>query len=1001
MTPAIDVRPVEPDIFAHGGEMGELMREFDWSRTAIGPPEKWSQALKTTVRILLANRFPLLLWWGSDYISLYNDAYRPILGKKHPWGLGKPLRECWAEVADTLMPLIDRPFYGGPATWSEDLELEIHRSGFAEETHFTIAYSPVPDETAQGGIGGVLATVHEITEKVVGQRRVAVLRDLSARASDARNPEEACAIAAHTLAMHARDIPFALLYVVEAGGKQVRIAGLSGMEHGNALAPEVVNLDESGRQEPWGLAGMRAGGATGIVDAPRRAAVLPIRSNTADGVAGFLIAGLSGSLRFDDAYSSFLQLVCSQIATAMANARAYEEGRRRAEALAELDRAKTAFFANVSHEFRTPLTLMLGPLESLLTSEGMTDRERDQLDTAYRNSLRLLRLVNSLLDFSSIEAGRANARYTPVDLAALTENLASNFRSAMEAARLNFAVDCAPLPEPVYVDCDMWEKIVLNLLSNAFKFTLRGKVSLGLEASGGQAVLTVADTGTGIAESAMPHIFERFYRAEGAGGRSYEGTGIGLALVRELVRLHGGTIDAVSREGEGSRFQVSIPFGSGHLPEQQVGAARKGGANAPQAMAFAAIAQNRAPRETLTDDEPEAAHARGGNRPAVLIADDNADMREHLKAILGRRCEVRVFGDGRAALEAAKRSTPDLILSDVMMPRSDGFELLREIRSDPMLREVPVLLLSARAGEEARTDGIAAGADDYITKPFSARELLARVNTAIELQRVRRGAREAIEALNDELRCANEDLEQFAYSVSHDLQEPLRGVKIFSELLEQRLSGRLDEQDTEYLEYLRSGASRLEVLVKDLLCYTQARHVEKPDKSEPAADAFSAALANLEIAIQESGAAVACGELPAVCMRSSHLQLVFQNLIGNAIKYRRPGVKPEVSVAARRRNDQSGNDRSGNDRSGNDRSGNDQSGNDEWIFSVRDNGIGIEREFRERIFGLFKRLHRNDSCGGSGVGLAICKRIVERYAGAIWVESQPGEGSTFYFTLRA
>jgi hypothetical protein len=194
-----------------GGEMGERIRALDWSKTAIGPAETWSPALRMMVRFLLANRFPWLLWWGPQYVSVYNDAYRPILGTKHPWALGQPLSECWKEIWHVLQPLVDTPFKGGPATWNDDILLEINRHGFVEETHFTIAYSPVPDETAPSGIGGVLATVHEITEKVVGERRVSALRDLGAAAIETKTAEEACVTAADTLAKHAKDIPFALL----------------------------------------------------------------------------------------------------------------------------------------------------------------------------------------------------------------------------------------------------------------------------------------------------------------------------------------------------------------------------------------------------------------------------------------------------------------------------------------------------------------------------------------------------------------------------------------------------------------------------------------------------------------------------------------------------------------------------------------------------------------------------------------------------------------------
>src|SRR5689334_2485576 len=192
---ALRAPDVLPEFLTDTSEVAALMRKLDWSKTALGSIETWSASLRMMVSFLLANRFPLLLWWGPEYISIYNDAYRPILGAKHPWALGKPVRECWSEIWDVLQPLIDAPFTGGPSTWMEDIELHIRRKGYTEETHFTVAYSPVPDESAPRGIGGVLATVHEITDKVVGERRLRVLRDLGARASDARSDEEACFVA--------------------------------------------------------------------------------------------------------------------------------------------------------------------------------------------------------------------------------------------------------------------------------------------------------------------------------------------------------------------------------------------------------------------------------------------------------------------------------------------------------------------------------------------------------------------------------------------------------------------------------------------------------------------------------------------------------------------------------------------------------------------------------------------------------------------------------------
>jgi PAS domain S-box-containing protein len=745
---------------AGGGEMGALIRSHDWTNSLLGAPETWSPALRMMVGFMLANRFPLLLWWGPQYVSLYNDAYRPILGTKHPWALGQPVSECWKEIWHILQPLIDTPFHGGPATWMEDITLEINRYGFVEETHFTVAYSPVPDDTAPRGIGGVLATVHEITEKVIGERRGVILRDLGARAGEAKTAEEACAIAAKALAKHGQDLPFALLYLIDPESKQARLAGATGV--GDAVAPSVAGLDED---QAWPLAEAIRTERMQVVedigarfdtvplgpwsDPPHTAVVLPIPSNKAHQMAGLLVAGISSRLKLDEQYRRFLELMTTQIATAVANARAYEEERKRAEALAEIDRAKTLFFSNVSHEFRTPLTLMLGPVEDALRNHDIPPAERERLDIAHRNGLRLLKLVNTLLDFSRIEAGRTQASYEPTNLAGLTAELASNFRSACERAGLRLLIDCPMLHQPVYVDRDMWEKIVLNLLSNAFKFTFTGEIAVALRAVGGSAVLTVRDTGTGIAADALPRLFERFYRIEGAKGRSYEGTGIGLALVQELVKLHGGTVGVESRLGRGSTFTVSVPLGHAHLSADHIRSEHTQASTAMRARAFVEEALRWLPdgdepsMEATADIPPEAAHV-AGERPRVLLADDNADMREYVRRLLESRFDVETVADGEAALAAIQERLPDLVLSDVMMPRLDGTGLAARLRADPRTSTLPIILLSARADEEAKVEGLTAGADDYLIKPFSARELLAHVATNIKIASIRREATEAL-----------------------------------------------------------------------------------------------------------------------------------------------------------------------------------------------------------------------------------------------------------------
>jgi PAS domain S-box-containing protein len=490
-------------------------------------------------------------------------------------------------------------------------------------------------------------------------------------------------------------------------------------------------------------------------DLVQRGLLLPIKGSGQQGLAGFLIVGISPRRPLDEAYRSFLNLVAGQMTTAIADAQAFEAQRRRAEALAEIDRAKTAFFSNVSHEFRTPLTLMLGPVEETIADPRLPRELRERLQLVQRNSMRLLKLVNSLLDFSRIEAGRVQASYEPTDLAAVTRDLASTFRSAIERAGLRFDVECEDLGELVYIDREMWEKIVLNLLSNAFKFTLEGSIAVRLRRRESSAVLEVADTGVGVPTQELARLFERFYRVEGTHARTHEGSGIGLALVQELVKLHGATIDVTSTLGRGTTFSVQLPFGVEHLSAERINAPRSAPSSVIGAQAFVQEALRWLPDDTssTTSSFPALAEAAVpvldqrfaatfGAR--IILADDNADMRAYVRELLAPIYAIEAVADGDEVLAAARRQRPDLIISDVMMPRRDGFALLAEIRRDEALRSIPIVLLSARAGEEARISGLDAGADDYLTKPFSARELVARVGALLELAHMRRQAEEAL-----------------------------------------------------------------------------------------------------------------------------------------------------------------------------------------------------------------------------------------------------------------
>ncbi|WP_437541730.1 ATP-binding protein [Sorangium sp. So ce367] len=749
-----------------GGEMGALIRSIDWSQTTLGPLEAWPQSLRTALSILLSSEHPMFLWWGRELIQFYNDAYRPMLGStKHPAAMGQAGRECWKEIWEILEPMIDKAFVGG-ATYVRDGLLVLDRHGFMEECYFSYGQTPIRDE--RGVIAGILVACSESTGYILGQRRLQVLGALAARAADARSVQDVCRVMMETLAEAGRDVPFALLYLVDGDGAPARLAGTVGLDPSHAAAPAAVELGaaagavwplhralrgdvEVDLSELPARVGPLPGGPW--PDAARQAVVLPLpRAGAGGRPGGFLVAGASPRLVLDDDYRRFLRLLAGHGAAALQNARASEEERRRLDALAELDRAKTVFFSNISHEFRTPLTLILGPVE-----DGLSDAEhplpapqRDRLAIIYRNSLRLLRLVNTLLDFSRIEAGRIQASYQPTELGSFTAELASSFRSLMDRAGLALTVECAPLSEPAYVDRELWEKIVLNLISNAFKFTFSGGVRVTLEETGGRIVLSVEDTGTGIPEEELPRVFDRFYRVEGARGRSYEGSGIGLALVRELAKLHGGSVAVESRLGTGSRFSVAIPLGKAHLPADRIDLAPAPAAEGRGAAPFldeAAQWERDAPAPDAVPAEERPAPKRPGH---ILVADDNADMRDYVqRLLLAERWTVEAVADGQAALESARAHVPDLVLTDVMMPRLDGFGLLKALRADERTRGVAVMMLSARAGEEVRVDSLGAGADDFLVKPFSARELLARVRIHVELARRRREAEGQRQYLND------------------------------------------------------------------------------------------------------------------------------------------------------------------------------------------------------------------------------------------------------------
>jgi signal transduction histidine kinase len=751
-----DDRPGESLAFLDGGgALGELMRQKDWTGTPVGPIAAWPQSLRTAVSVMLTSPQPSYIFWGPELAILYNDRGLPFVGHKHPDCLGHTIREVLKEAWPLLGPLVEGVMTTGIPVYLENLLIPLDRAGFLQDGYFTFSYIAIRNEAS--AIGGILVLVNETTAQVLGERRLALIREQSLRTAVCQTVAEVLTATEAVLAESAGDIPFALLY--ELRGDEARLIISAGIERNLAASPLAVDLR---RQGGWPLAAARDRGEQIVDDVAarfgtlpggpsgepaQRALVLPLVAEREAQARHVLVAGLNPRYLLDDDARSFLQLLVRQVATSITGARALEEKTLRANQLAELDRQKTEFFSNVSHEFRTPLTLMLGPLEDALERNDTLGAE--SLAPIHRNALRLLKLVNNLLDFARVEAGRARASHRATNLAGLTADLASGFRSAIEGAGITLEIDCEPSAAPTFVDVDMWEKIVLNLLSNAFKFTFSGTIAVTLRQRGDDVVLAVKDTGVGIAPEDLPRLFDRFHRVQGVRSRTHEGSGIGLALVAELARLHGGGVDVQSRVGEGSTFTVTIPRGSppAAAPDDAERAASAATATHADAYVEEALrwlpagsdARKAAPAAPAVALDPSSASA-----ARVLVVDDNADMREYLTRLLSERWTVETAADGAQALAQATARPPDVILSDLMMPGLDGLQLVRALRSDERTREVPFILLSARADRRSTAEALDAGAGDYMIKPFSARELLARVGAQLEIARVQREARQRL-----------------------------------------------------------------------------------------------------------------------------------------------------------------------------------------------------------------------------------------------------------------
>ena len=735
-------------VLSGGGEMGALMRSIDWSTTAVGPVDAWPQSLRTALSILLETGFPMYIAWGRDYTQFYNDGYRPILGStKHPMAMGAGTRETFAEIWDIIGPMF-QGVMEGRATNVVDFMLPLDRHGFAEECYFIFSYSPIREES--GRVGGVLVTVTETTARVVGERRLKTTQALAAETREAKTAAEACEIAGRVLATNSADLPFSRTFICSP--RMVRRRRLAA-----AWAPPLLvwfclrrsdwtttssppSFDRATRRCWEAERRQRGTGLPVASSTPGQIVLVPIARQGVDHPLGILVAGTSQRLLLDDAYRDFLTLVASQIGAAIAAAQALEEAEGRAEALAELDRAKTAFFSNVSHEFRTPLTLMIGPTEDALgspekalarggTGNGSSQRApaaqaREHVAGLFAHRSRTRdRHVRS---DGSGGADRRSRQRVPIGhrtgraatggrLSAVTERGLRRPRDVGKD-RPQSAVERVQVHVPGLDrgggggDRQLTSSSACETPGSASRRTISPASSIDFTASNGRRRAP-----TRVPASAWP------WSASWSPSTAAPSTSPASLEKEQYSRCVSRSARRTLRENGSRRSQGEVMLG----PPRWAWAPRPTSKRRCDGCP---------PRRRPTRTDSQSPPAR---RPEFWSPTTTPTCATICRACSRLDFRSKSVGDGTAALEAVRRRPPDVIVSDVMMPGLDGFQLLAALRADEAIRTIPFILLSARAGEEARIDGLHAGADDYLVKPFSARELIARVDAQLVRAKMR------------------------------------------------------------------------------------------------------------------------------------------------------------------------------------------------------------------------------------------------------------------------
>ncbi|WVR03014.1 hypothetical protein IAU60_000003 [Kwoniella sp. DSM 27419] len=725
------------------------------------------------------------------------------------YGRSAKAKEAWGPVWDGVSGLIDRCLQFGENVYRED-DLLLYRRGprghWVEKYH-TWSFIPLFDD--DGKPLGLYNPTRETTAAVVARRRQESTRDLSEQLLIARNQREFYDGITEVLERNAKDVPFLIGYSVEEdkddGQVKLSLQATVGVPEDHPAAEPAISLSLShgrhsrqnlgpkaaalssptlsaisalssgaGRvnysydKKAWPIAKALATRQAIVVDdcseliqgfplreweaLPYSAIVVPVASESSTEVPhAVLIIGLNVASPLDEEYEDWIHVIRAHLTSSLASVRAYEAENQNRLEREGMERAKTAWFQGAAHDLRSPLTLVAGPLDDILRTNLHPD-QRSALQLAQRNLARVQRLVNSLLDFSRIEAGKMQGRFAPLDLGRFVDSLATLFRPAVERRRITYELDIDRNERTVFVDPTLLETVITNLISNALKYTERGTITVGLSYDNGFAEIAVTDSGIGIPQAELAAVTDRFHRATTALSRGTEGTGIGLALAKEIVKLHGGDLLITSQTSEesggphGSTFTARIPLIERRVNEDGLARAAfglYGKEVVAEAMCWALDSdiESESVGSGMSGLSGSLSSRADGflfeKTDVLLLVDDNTDMRHYIKRLFAPYCRVIEAKNGKEAFDIARANPPQLILSDLMMPIMNGQELLTEIRNDPATKMVPMVLLSAATDDELRLAALIEGAEDFLTKPFKPKELLARVHLHMQLGKKR------------------------------------------------------------------------------------------------------------------------------------------------------------------------------------------------------------------------------------------------------------------------